>query len=134
MTDHVNIQDLLVIGLALEIVGAVLLARGILSSPREMWMRGGTYWGHSGHAVVAEWANRWILRCIATVIGCEQRWASETGRFLVRLGQAAGFSSEPDEAPADYVRRIFAVQLPEDIEIELDDWPMQEPNRKARSE
>jgi predicted Kef-type K+ transport protein len=66
------------------------------------------------------WRLSRLLSRVASEIGRDMGWGPDTGRLLVRIGQAAGFGLAPGEAPIEYIRRVFAVQLPEGTEIDLD--------------
>jgi hypothetical protein len=48
-----SVQDFFVVGLGCDLVGAVLLAKGLLLSPRDMVGLGGTYWGYNAKHLVS---------------------------------------------------------------------------------
>lgn len=58
LADQLSVQDLFLVGLALDITGAGLLVRSVLDSPAEIWRMGGSYWGYSGAAVVERARDR----------------------------------------------------------------------------
>ena len=66
------------------------------------------------------WFLRRLLRHLGAGIGSEKGWNSKNARALVRVGQAAGFALKPYEAPVYYLRRVFSIEAPEGIEIDLD--------------
>lgn len=56
--DHLTLNDLFVVGLALEITGGWLLGRGLLASPLDLARRAGAFMGANPHAVVSAAENK----------------------------------------------------------------------------
>ncbi len=58
MLGYLSLTDMFLVGLALDICGAVLLARGLLLSPEAISWVSGTYWGLNRGAMLDRCQNR----------------------------------------------------------------------------
>jgi hypothetical protein len=98
---YLSLTDLFLVGLALDITGAVLLARGLLLSPANIRWVSGTVWGVS--------EGQLLDRCRNRVYG-------EFGVVYLFLGflfQAAGYSFEVagDNPDSGHGRLLAALAL-----------------------
>jgi hypothetical protein len=58
VSKFLDVQDLFAAGLGFDLAGALLLARGLLASPRNIARRTGSYYGYNAWATVSEAHDR----------------------------------------------------------------------------
>jgi hypothetical protein len=100
VSDRLSLSDLFLVGLALDIAGGILLARGLLLTPRELAML--NTWYGSGEGVHRD-------RCRNRVLG-EFGVAYLTAGFVSQaIGYALQISGHPSRTGAD--RLLAAVAM-----------------------